>query len=93
MGDVLNVLLARRGYAQVQAAAACARAWEAAAGAEFARRTRAGQVRRGVLEVMVSSSTVLQELSFRKKELIRRLGELAPAHQIRDLRFRVGEVE
>ena len=93
MGDVLNVLIARRGYAQVQTAAACGKPGKPPSERNSPGRRRAGEVRRGVLEVVVSNSTVLQELSFRKQELVERLAQLAPAHQIGNLRFRVGEVE
>jgi predicted nucleic acid-binding Zn ribbon protein len=90
IGDVLAELLARRGYARVRSAGACAEAWRAAAGERLAASTRATGVRRGVLEVLVANSTLVQEISFEKQNLIRRLAELAPEEKIRDLRFRVG---
>ena len=93
MGDVLNDLIARRGYAQVQTIAECAGAWRDAAGADFARHSRAGHVRRGVLEVIVRNSAVLQELSFQKKKIVKRLAQSAAGRQIRDVRFRVGEID
>lgn len=82
--------MARRGYGRVQSAAACAEAWRQAAGQRLASCTRATLVRRGVLEVLVASSTMVQELGFQKKALIERLADLAPEENIRDLRFRVG---
>jgi predicted nucleic acid-binding Zn ribbon protein len=93
MGDVLSELMSRRGYAQVQSIAGCAGAWQDAAGTHFARHSRAGHVRRGVLEVIVRNSAVLQELSFQKKQIVQRLAELAPERRIRDVRFRVGEID
>lgn len=54
---------------------------------------RAGQVRRGVLEVLVANSTVMQELSFEKTRLVARLAELVPEEKIRDLKFRVGTID
>ena len=44
---------------------------------ELAGGTRAGQVRRGVLEVLVANSTLVQELGFQKAALVARLAELA----------------
>jgi hypothetical protein len=59
----------------------------------LAKHTRAGGMRRGVLEVIVRSSAVLQELSFEKRRLVARLAQLLPLRRIRDVRFRVGEIE
>jgi predicted nucleic acid-binding Zn ribbon protein len=91
IANVLAELLARRGYAQVQNVERLARAWAAAAGT-LAARTRAGQVRRGVLEVWCSSSTLVQELGFQKLTILEKLAESAPDEKIRDLRFKVGAI-
>lgn len=91
--NILAELLARRGYARVQSAGLSAEAWSQAAGEQLAALSRPGQLRRGVLEVLVKSSTLVQELGFRKQELLARLGELLPDENIRDLRFRVGPLE
>ncbi|MCI0358586.1 MAG: DUF721 domain-containing protein [Planctomycetaceae bacterium] len=93
MGDVMSQLLARRGYAQVQSAALCESAWRTAVGEKLAPHTRPGNVRRGVLEVLVASSSVLQELAFLKTKVIKQLAQLAPDQRIRDVRFRVGPLE
>lgn len=93
VGDVVNELMARRGYAQVQSSAACADAWRTAAGTSLASHTIAGNIRRGVLEVYARNSAVVQELTFRKKQLIAQLVKLTPDSKIRDLRFRVGPVD
>lgn len=93
IGDAVNDLMARRGYAQVQSSASCAKAWRAAAGPALADHTVAGKIRRGMLEVFVRNSAIVQELSFRKKQLIAELTRLAPEFKVRDLRFRVGPVD
>lgn len=92
IGDVLAQLLARRGYARVRSGGACAEAWRQAAGERLASSTRATGVRRGVLEVLVENSTLVQEMNFEKRALISRLAELLPDENIRDVRFRVGPV-
>jgi predicted nucleic acid-binding Zn ribbon protein len=92
IADVISGLLARRGYARVQSAAASEAAWREAAG-HLAAKTRPGNVKRGVLEVIVLNSTVLQELTFQKKRIVQRLAELLPDEKIRDVRFRVGMIE
>lgn len=92
IADAISGLLARRGYAQTKSIAEYAQAWQQAAGPALGQHTRAGSIRRGVLEVVVRNSAVLQELTFRKKQLLKQLTELVPAQKIRDLRFRVGGI-
>jgi len=93
MRNVLSQLLAKRGYAQVQTAAGCQAAWSEAVGAKLAGDSRPGNVRRGVLEVLVRNSSVLHELSFVKAKVVRMLKQLIPEQQIRDVRFRVGTLD
>lgn len=84
--------MARRGYARIQSGGACGEAWREAVGPQMAQFTRATQVRRGVLEVFVGNSTMVQELGFQKVALIKRLAELLPDENIRDLKLRVGPI-
>jgi hypothetical protein len=93
MGQAISQLLARTGYAQVQTAATCDAAWREAVGPKLAASTRPGCVKRGVLEVLVSNSSVLQELAFLKIKAVKTLKQLVPEQQIRDVRFRVGTIE
>lgn len=93
IANVLSELLARRGYARVQAASEFGDAWRQAAGEALAACTRPGAVRRGVLEVVCSNSLMMQEMTFQKPALIKRLAELMPSHEIRDLKVRVGQVQ
>ncbi len=93
MADIVSELMSRRGYADLQSSAQCADAWRAAAGASLASHSVAGKIRRGVLEVFARNSAVLQELTFRKKQLIAELTRLTPDSKIRDVRFRVGPVD
>jgi predicted nucleic acid-binding Zn ribbon protein len=90
IGNILSELLARRGYARVIAAGVSAEAWRQAAGEALAQHSRAGQSRRGVLEVFVANSTLAQELSFEKQAILTRLHTLQPDEAIRDLKIRVG---
>lgn len=93
IAHVLAELMARRGYGRVQAVAALAETWSAAAGETLAARTRAGRLRQGVLEVWCLNSVLVQELAFQKQALLRKLEELAPRQRISDLRFRVGPID
>lgn len=93
IAEVLAQLLARRGYARQTAAAGCEAAWREAAGPSLAKLTRAGNIRRGVLEVFVANSTLLQEVGFQKIQLLERLRQTLADESVRDLRFRVGPIE
>ncbi|HWC89656.1 MAG TPA: DUF721 domain-containing protein [Pirellulales bacterium] len=93
MADVLSELLTRRGYARPAAEAAYADAWHQAAGEQIARYTRPGNVRRGVLEVRVANSTLMQELTFQKQAILNRLAQLLPDERIVELKLRIGPIE
>ena len=93
IGDILPELVARRGYARVQAAATYDEAWQEAAGPLAAQYTRVGPLRRGTLEIIVANSTLVQELGFQKESLLKALAELLPNEGVRQLRFRVGVVQ
>ena len=90
ISSVLADLMARTGFARVQSTAALEAAWREAAGPWAERFTRVGAVRRGKLEVIVSHSTFVQELSFQKSALLEALRRALPEAEIADLRFRVG---
>lgn len=86
IGEVLNELLARRGYAQVQAGERLAEAWSAAAGAELSALTQPGAIQRGVLNVATTHTLAVQELQIRQAELLARLQELAPELGVRAIK-------
>src|SRR5262245_1983337 len=90
IAEILSRLMARRGYGTQQYAQEWITVWSAVAGAQ-AQQTRPGKFSRGVLDVIVCNSSVLQELTFRKKQLLRALQEQVPQFKVKDLRFRVGE--
>jgi predicted nucleic acid-binding Zn ribbon protein len=91
LADLLAQLTARHGFARVQSQSNYDQAWREVAG-KLAERSRVGALRRGVLEITVSHSTVVQEMSFQKARLLAGLAELLPDQQIKDLKFRVGTV-
>lgn len=90
--ETLSTLLARRGYADVAGAAEREQAWQQVVGRELAAYTRVGTVRRGVLEIIVGNSAVLQELTLQKRQLLQGVGQALPDQPIRELRFRIGAV-
>lgn len=93
VADVLSDLMARRGYAREQQSVALADAWQHAAGELLARHSRVGLVRQGKLEVTVTHSALVQELTFMKASILAQLRASVPQEKITDLRFRVGPTE
>lgn len=93
LSAVLGELFTVRGYGRLYARQELETAWNKAVGEPYCHQTRLGEVRRGVLNVTVAHSTLLEELSsFRKSLLLKALCSNAPATVIRDIRFRVGSV-
>jgi predicted nucleic acid-binding Zn ribbon protein len=92
MADVLAQLVQKKGYAQVRAAQAYHEAWNSAAGPHFGSVTEPGQVRRGVLEVTAANSLVMQELTFEKERLLASIQQALPEAGIKQLRFKVGQI-
>lgn len=86
----LAELIALRGYARRDAAVQLREAWDSVAGAEIARCTKATGLNRGVLQVSVSSASLLSELmGFHKRSLLAKLKDVHPDLRIRDLKFRL----
>ncbi len=92
IGEILAELMARRGFGRVRSSAALEAAWRQAAGHPAASHTCVAGLRRGKLEVIVASSTLVQELSFQKATLLEALAKALPDEPIRGLRFRVGPI-
>jgi len=92
IGDVLAQLITARGYGRIQANANFSAAWKTAVGPALAKYTLPGRLRRGVLEITVANSMTIQELTFQKQEVLKKLQAEVPDAKIRDLRFRVGSI-
>ncbi len=93
IADLLSELMARRGYAREQSSADLEQAWQQAAGELIAQHSRVGLIRQGRLEVTVTHSALVQELTFQKAAILAEMRKRLPHEQISDLRFRVGPTE
>ena len=94
LSEVLSELFTVKGYGQLRALGELEEAWNTAVGEPHCRQTRVGEVRRGVLTVIVAHPTLLEELAaFRKPGLLQALRTGAPATPIQDIRFRVGPID
>ncbi len=92
IGDILAELMARKGFAGVRGEEAYRAAWQEAVGEPVAQHTRTGKLHRGLLEIFVANSMLMQELTFQKVGLLKSLNQNMPDEKIRGLRFKVGPV-
>lgn len=90
IANVLSELMAKQGFARIQSTECYEEAWREAAGPLAAQYTRVGALRRGCLEILVANSTLMQELTFQKTQLLEKLVALLPNQGIRSLRLRQG---
>ena len=91
-GDIIGQMMARQGYAQTKSNDELNEAWEIASGPSFRKNTKAGRIRAGVLEVHVASSAAMNQLSFKKKQLLSAIQQQLPQNKIKDIRFKLGNV-
>ncbi len=90
--NVINKLLARKGYAQTQSISELESVWQTMVGERWKDKTQPGNVNRGVFEVTVASSVISHHLSMNKKKLLAELKDKLPQNNINDIRFRVGKI-
>lgn len=87
--SLVSRLMNERGYAAVQGGEAIREAWLAVAGPELAQVAKPGVLRRGVLHILVADSLSLQELHFRRRELLDRFQRTAKELRVNDLKFKL----
>ena len=90
--ELLSKLMARKGYAQTESQTELESVWNDIAGSNWQNKTKVGSIRQGVLEIFVSNSAVNQQLEFQKKSFLNELQKRLPQNNLKDLRFRVGNV-
>ena len=88
IADVIGQVVTKKAYGRLLSDELLCGSWSAACGEEIARHTQVGPLRRGVLEIFVDNSTLLQDLTFQKAAILSRLKQLQPGGNVRDLRFR-----
>ncbi len=94
LGEVLSRLFTARGWGRKQDRLRLEEAWANAVGAENGKHTRVGGMRKGVLEVVVGNSSLLQELAhFHKRRLLEALRKSLTGVTITDLRFKAGVIK
>jgi predicted nucleic acid-binding Zn ribbon protein len=69
------------------------RSWREAVGERGFNHSRPSHIRKGVMTVSVDSSTWMQELSMRKRELLKGLKRELGKDRISEIRFKIGELQ
>lgn len=91
MKDIMSQLMSQRGYDRSIEAEEYRDAWKVVTG-RLAKLSTPGNLRRGSLEIYVSSSIVMQELTFQKRKFLTEIQKQLPHKKITDLRFRIGTI-
>lgn len=91
LSDILSGLVSQFGIGRKREEDELETFWCEIAG-ELAEYSSVNTVRRGRLEVTVSDAIFVQELMFRKAELLQKLNEHFPDQNFEDIRFRVGNI-
>jgi hypothetical protein len=96
LGEILSRLFTARGWGRRQDRLRLEEAWAAAMAACGLAdgQTQVAALRRGVLEVVVGSGVLLQEMAhYHKRRLLEQLRGRLPGTTLTDLRFRAGVVK
>ncbi len=82
-------MISRRGYAQIAATSRFHEAISKAVGPNLAAVITVGKLNRGVLKLFTDDSVTIQELTFRKRTILKSIQEEMPDANVIDLRFAV----
>ena len=88
--EIINRLLARKGYSQTQSHQQLQEIWEKTVGPRMKEQTRAIGIKAGSLTVMVQSAVVNQEMAYQKKELLSKIKNSAIGSRVKNIRFKIG---
>lgn len=92
IGNIVADLLSKRGLGRPQATTELEVIWREVVGDAICSMTHCGKINRRQLNVIVTNSTVLQDLVFRKQEIVKAFNKKMESNLIRDIRFRVGRL-
>lgn len=88
--ELINQLLSKKGYGQTNASALLEQHWAETVGQTLGGKCQPGVLRRGTLEIIVQNSSVLQEITFQKRTILKALQKRLQSMDIADLKFKVG---
>ena len=90
--QIMADLVVRRGLGRVLATEELNRTWREIVGEPFAAQSRPGQLRGGILEIVVTHTVYKQEMKYMEEQILAQLHEQAADMKIRGLRYRVGQI-
>lgn len=93
VSSVLAKLAKRLGLETKLLEAQLRRHWPEIAGDQIAAHTRPDQIRFKKLHLIVANSVWLQQLTFLKPTLLKKINEAAGSEIVADILFRVGEIQ
>lgn len=67
--------------------------WKESAGEKACNHSRPRSLKKGSLVIDVDSSGWLYELTLRKKELLKAVGQRLKGKKLKEIRFRIGEIK
>lgn len=89
IGALVNQLISRRGYAQIAETDQFHGIIAGVTGKELGQDITVGKLNRGVLKVFARDSVTIQELTFQKRAIIKRIAKEIPDAKVTDIRFAV----
>ena len=90
VANIVADLLSRNGLGQPQVVGEIEKIWGEVVGDEIALMTHCGKIQHKILNVIVTNSMIMQELNFRKQEILEAFNKKIKNDLIQDIRFRVG---
>lgn len=92
IGNIVADLLSRKGLGQPQTLGEIEAIWGKVVGEAIAPMTHCGKIHHGKLNVVVTNSTIMQELMFQKQEILEAFNKKMQKDLVQDIRFRVGRL-
>ncbi|KAA5541109.1 DUF721 domain-containing protein [Roseiconus nitratireducens] len=89
IGSLVGQLLSRRGYAQVAATDEFRNVISTVVGRDLSEQITVGKLNQGVLAVFATDSVTIQELTFQKRAILKRMHQDLPDCKVQDLRFKI----
>ena len=89
IGTLVDQVLARRGYVDTLANDQIMKSLTAEIGPVMAAECQIGKLRAGTLQIFVTDSVMMQELNFRKRQILKRIARDLPQSRIDDIRLKV----
>ena len=90
--QIIADLMVRRGLGRVLATEQLNETWREIVGDPFAAQSQPGQLRGGILEIVVAHTAYKQEMQYMEEQILAQLHEQAADMKIRGLRYRVGQI-